>query len=118
MTKVSDHHVKFSGISAGGLAGSADRSLGDYLQVKTGVNGEAVLSYLDDTSGNRNNDFSQAGQTPSEASGASRGSSGSPATTGLDRHFLRPGWPCCCQSRSYAAAGHAPHAHSEPERGS
>jgi len=69
VTKVSDHHVKFSGISTGGLGGSADRSLGDYLQVKTGVNGEAVLSYVDDTSGNRNNDFSQTGQTPSEASG-------------------------------------------------
>lgn len=69
VTKVSDHHVKYSGISTGGLGGSADRSLGDYLQVKTGVNGEAVLSYVDDTSGNRNNDFSQTGQTPSEASG-------------------------------------------------
>ncbi len=70
LTKVSDHHVKYSGISTGGLGGSADRSLGDYLQVQTGLNGEAVLSYVDDTSGNRNNDISGGtGQTPAEASG-------------------------------------------------
>ena len=69
-TTVSDHHVKFSGISTGGLGGSADRSLGDYLEVRTGLNGEAVLSYVDDTSGNRNNDISGGtGQTPAEASG-------------------------------------------------
>jgi hypothetical protein len=62
--------VKYSGISTGGLGGSADRSLGDYLQIKTGLNGEALLSYVDDTSGNRNNDICQGcGQTPAEASG-------------------------------------------------
>ena len=70
LTKVTDHHVKFSGISTGGLGGSADRSLGDYLEVRTGLNGEAVLSYVDDTSGNRNNDICQGcGETPAEASG-------------------------------------------------
>jgi len=70
LTKVSDHHVKYSGISTGGLGGSADRRLGDFLQIKTGLNGEAVLSYVDDTSGNRNVDICQGcGQTPAEASG-------------------------------------------------
>jgi hypothetical protein len=70
LTKVTDHHVKYSGISTGGLGGSADRSLGDFLQVKTGLNGEALLSYVDDTSGNRNVDICQGcGQTPAEASG-------------------------------------------------
>ena len=70
VTKVSDHVVKYGDISTGGLGGSADRSLGDYLQVKTGTNGEAVLSYVDDTSGNRNNDITQgSGEDPPEASG-------------------------------------------------
>ncbi len=70
ITKVSDHVVKYGDISTGGLGGAADRSLGDYLQVKTGLAGEAVLSYVDDTSGNRNNDISQgSGQDPPEASG-------------------------------------------------
>lgn len=70
LTKVTDHHVKYSGISTGGLGGSADRSLGDFLQIKTGLDGEALLSYVDDTSGNRNNDICQGcGQTPAEAAG-------------------------------------------------
>lgn len=70
LTRVTDHHVKYSGISTGGLGGSADRSLGDFLEVRAGLNGEAVLSYVDDTSGNRNNDICQGcGQTPAEASG-------------------------------------------------
>jgi len=70
LTKVTDHHVKYSGISTGGLGGSADRSLGDFLQVKTGLKGEALISYVDDTSGNRNNDLCQGcGQDPAEASG-------------------------------------------------
>ena len=70
LMKVTDHHVKYSGISTGGLGGSADRSLGDYLEVQTGLSGEAVISYVDDTSGNRNNDICQGcGQTPSQAAG-------------------------------------------------
>jgi hypothetical protein len=70
LTKVSDHHVKYSGISTGGLGGSADRSLGDFLEVRTGLSGEALVSYVDDTSGNRNNDICQGcGQTPAEAAG-------------------------------------------------
>ncbi|MFN2537165.1 MAG: hypothetical protein ABR549_03305 [Mycobacteriales bacterium] len=70
VVKVTDHHVKYSGISTGGLGGSADRSLGDFLQVKTGLSGEALISYVDDTSGNRNNDICQGcGQTPAEAAG-------------------------------------------------
>ncbi|MCU1602019.1 MAG: hypothetical protein JWO22_2728, partial [Frankiales bacterium] len=70
LTRVTDHHVKYSGISTGGLGGSADRSLGDYLQVQRGLNGEALISYVDDTSGNRNNDICQGcGQTPAEAAG-------------------------------------------------
>jgi len=70
LTKVNDHVVKYGDISTGGLGGSADRSLGDYLQVKTGNNGEAIVSYVDDTSGNRNNDITQgSGEDPPEASG-------------------------------------------------
>ena len=69
-TTVSDHHVKYGNISTGGLGGSSDRSLGDYMQVQTGVNGEAVVSYVDDTSTGRNQDFSGGtGQTPAEAAG-------------------------------------------------
>ncbi len=70
LTRVTDHHVKYSGISTGGLGGSADRSLGDYLEVQRGLDGEALISYVDDTSGNRNNDICQGcGQTPAEAAG-------------------------------------------------
>ena len=70
LTRVSDHHVKWSGISTGGIGGSADRSLGDYLEVRTGLDGEAVVSYVDDTSGNRNNDITfDSGQDPAEAAG-------------------------------------------------
>ncbi|MCU1587560.1 MAG: repeat-like domain protein [Frankiales bacterium] len=69
-TRVSDHIVKYGDISTGGLGGAADRSLGDYLMVSTGLDGEAVVSYVDDTSGNRNNDLtSGSGQDPPEASG-------------------------------------------------
>ena len=70
VTRVSDHHVKWSGISTGGIGGSADRSLGDFLQVQHGNDGEAVLSYVDDTSGNRNNDITAgSGQDPAQAAG-------------------------------------------------
>ncbi len=69
-TTVSDHHVKYGNISTGGLGGSSDRSLGDYMQVQTGVNGEAVVSYVDDTSTGRNQDFTGGtGQSPAEAAG-------------------------------------------------
>ena len=68
--KASDHQVKYGNISTAGLGGSPDRSLGDYLQVQTGVNGEAVVSYVDDTSANRNADIcAGCGQTPAEAAG-------------------------------------------------
>jgi len=69
-TTVSDHHVKYGNVSTGGLGGAQDRSLGDFLQIETGLRGEAILSYVDDTSGNRNNDTSfGSGQTPSQAAG-------------------------------------------------
>jgi hypothetical protein len=70
LTRVSDHHVKWSGISTGGFGGSADRSLGDFLQVRTGNDGEAIVSYVDDTSGNRNVDLAPGtGQDPVQAAG-------------------------------------------------
>lgn len=70
LTRVSDHLVKSKGISTGGLGGSADRSLGDYLQVRVGNSGEAIVSYVDDTSGNRNNDITNgSGQDPAQAAG-------------------------------------------------
>lgn len=70
VSTVSDHVNKFGNISTGGLGGTQDRSLGDFLQVKPGVNGEALVSYVDDTSGNRNNDITAgSGQTPPEAAG-------------------------------------------------
>jgi len=70
VTTVSDHHVKYGNISTGGLGGASDRSLGDYMQVQTGLRGEAVVSYVDDTSTGRNQDFTGgSGQSPPEASG-------------------------------------------------
>src|SRR4051794_34605156 len=70
ITQVSDHQAKFGNISTQGLGGSPDRSLGDYMQVQPGVNGEAVISYVDDTSADRNPDYCQGcGETPSEAAG-------------------------------------------------
>jgi hypothetical protein len=70
VAKVSDHQAKFGNISTQGLGGSPDRSLGDFMQVHTGVNGEAVISYVDDTSADRNPDYCQGcGETPSEAAG-------------------------------------------------
>jgi hypothetical protein len=68
--KVTDHQVKFGNISTQGLGGSPDRSLGDYLQVQTGLRGEALVTYVDDTSNNRNADFtSGSGQSPPQAAG-------------------------------------------------
>src|SRR5205807_8204913 len=64
-----------------GLGGSQDRSLGDYMQVQMGNNGEALITYVDDTSANRNTDTCSAvvgdpgtcsnanGGTPAEAAG-------------------------------------------------
>src|SRR3954452_17552013 len=70
VTKVSDHQVKFGNISTQGLGGSPDRSLGDFMQVQTGLNGEAVISYVDDTSRDRNPDYcGGCGESPPEAAG-------------------------------------------------
>ena len=70
ITKVSDHPVKYGDISTGGLGGSHDRSLGDYMQVQLGRNGQAIITYVDDTSNNRNTDTcGGCGQTPAEAAG-------------------------------------------------
>ena len=70
MTKVSDHPVKYGNISTQGLGGSPDRSLGDFFQVQMGLHGEAVISYVDDTSADRNQDTCQGcGETPAEAAG-------------------------------------------------
>src|SRR4051794_36317066 len=70
LTQVSDHQAKFGNISTQGLGGSPDRSLGDFMQVQTGVDGQAVISYVDDTSADRNPDYCQGcGETPSEAAG-------------------------------------------------
>jgi hypothetical protein len=69
-SQVSDHVVKYGDISTGGLGGTQDRSLGDFLQVNHGTRGEVYVSYVDDTSGNRNNDITfGSGQTPPEAAG-------------------------------------------------
>jgi hypothetical protein len=70
VSKVSDHQAKFGTISTQGLGGSPDRSLGDFMQVTAGPQGQAVISYVDDTSADRNPDFCQGcGQTPAEAAG-------------------------------------------------
>lgn len=70
LARVSDHQNKYGTISTQGLGGSPDRSLGDFLQVTTGPRGQAVVSYVDDTSADRNSDTcGGCGQTPSEAAG-------------------------------------------------
>src|SRR3954471_18641883 len=70
VTRVTDHQTKFGNVSTQGLGGSPDRSLGDFRQVHTGRDGEAVISYVDDTSADRNPDYcSGCGETPSEAAG-------------------------------------------------
>lgn len=67
---VSDHINKFGNISTQGLGGSPDRSLGDYLQVQQDARGAAVVSYVDDTSADRNVDVCQGcGESPPEAAG-------------------------------------------------
>jgi hypothetical protein len=67
---VADHQVKYGNVSSQGLGGSSDRSLGDYMQVQVGLRGEALISYVDDTSENRNPDFTfGSGQSPAEAAG-------------------------------------------------
>src|SRR5947209_1162864 len=70
VTQVTDHQTKFGNISTQGLGGSPDRSLGDFMQVQEGAGGQAVISYVDDTSADRNPDYCQGcGETPSEAAG-------------------------------------------------
>lgn len=75
ITKVTDHPCKFGAISTGGLGGASDRSLGDYMQVQLGLHHEAIISYVDDTSADRNADTLNGasapavGGTPSEAAG-------------------------------------------------
>jgi hypothetical protein len=64
------HPIKYGNISTGGLGGAEDRSLGDFFQVHAGTSGEAVISYVDDTSADRNVDTCQGcGETPAEAAG-------------------------------------------------
>jgi hypothetical protein len=70
VTKVSDHPIKYGNISTGGLGGSQDRSLGDFFKVQMGLHGEAVITYVDDTSADRNQDTcGGCGETPAEAAG-------------------------------------------------
>lgn len=64
------HPIKYGDISTGGLGGTEDRSLGDFFQVHTGPQGQAIISYVDDTSADRNADTcGGCGQTPPEAAG-------------------------------------------------
>lgn len=64
------HPIKYGDISTGGLGGAEDRSLGDFFQVHTGPQGQAIISYVDDTSADRNADAcGGCGQTPPEAAG-------------------------------------------------
>jgi hypothetical protein len=65
-----DHPIKYGNISTGGLGGTEDRSLGDFFQVHAGPQGQAVISYVDDTSADRNVDTcGGCGETPPEAAG-------------------------------------------------
>lgn len=65
-----NHPIKYGDISTGGLGGTEDRSLGDFFQVHAGPQGQAIISYVDDTSADRNADTCQGcGQTPPEAAG-------------------------------------------------
>jgi hypothetical protein len=64
------HPIKYGDISTGGLGGTEDRSLGDFFQVHAGPQGQAIISYVDDTSADRNADTCQGcGETPPEAAG-------------------------------------------------
>jgi hypothetical protein len=64
------HPIKFGDISTGGLGGTEDRSLGDFFQVHVGPQGQAIISYVDDTSADRNADTcGGCGETPPEAAG-------------------------------------------------
>jgi hypothetical protein len=64
------HPIKYGDISTGGLGGTEDRSLGDFFQVHTGPQGQAIISYVDDTSADRNADTcGGCGETPPEAAG-------------------------------------------------
>jgi hypothetical protein len=65
-----NHPIKYGDISTGGLGGTEDRSLGDFFQVHAGPQGQAIISYVDDTSADRNVDTcGGCGETPPEAAG-------------------------------------------------
>jgi hypothetical protein len=64
------HYIKYGDISTGGFGGTQDRSLGDFFQVRAGLDGQAVISYVDETSGDREQDTcGGCGQTPPQAAG-------------------------------------------------
>jgi hypothetical protein len=64
------HPIKYGDISTGGFGGTEDRSLGDFFQVHAGPQGQAIISYVDDTSADRNADTcGGCGETPPEAAG-------------------------------------------------
>ena len=63
------HYIKYGDISTGGFGGTQDRSLGDFFQVQSGANGQAVIVYVDETSNDREADTCGCGQTPPQAAG-------------------------------------------------
>ena len=64
------HYIKYGDISTGGFGGTQDRSLGDFFQVQAGLDGQAVITYVDETSNDREQDTCQGcGQTPPQAAG-------------------------------------------------
>jgi len=64
------HYIKYGDISTGGFGGSQDRSLGDFFQVQSGADGQAVIVYVDETSNDREADTcGGCGQTPPQAAG-------------------------------------------------
>ncbi|MDQ1699092.1 MAG: hypothetical protein QOG34_955 [Frankiaceae bacterium] len=64
------HYIKYGDISTGGFGGSQDRSLGDFFEVQSGPDGQAVIVYVDETSNDRESDTcGGCGQTPPQAAG-------------------------------------------------
>jgi hypothetical protein len=64
------HYIKYGDISTGGFGGTQDRSLGDFFEVQRGLNGQAVVVYVDETSNDREQDTcGGCGQTPPQAAG-------------------------------------------------
>ena len=64
------HYIKYGDISTGGFGGTQDRSLGDFFQVQSGPDGQAVIVYVDETSNDREQDTcGGCGQTPPQAAG-------------------------------------------------